>query len=367
MSNTIHAFDFLQSPQVNATTLIPVFGSDRFLRSLVIHQLVASLAPDADSDFAASYFDGDSVQWFEINDELSTASLFSAGMRIVVVNDADNFVKNHREHLEKIAKEKASSAPDRALILCVNSWATNTKLYKQCDKNSLQIEVNSPQQKRGRNKFRDDAKIIDWIIERGKSNYEIKLTKPAARQMLDLIDDDFGRIDQELVKISLLVPAGKNVSPDQVVEIVGGWKAKSIWQAVDLATDGETGEALVLLDRLLQSGDHPLALYGQLAWSLRRYVTANEIFQRHKRNDTPVSLHEALKQAGFRNWDGELDAADQRMKSMGRERIAKLCQWLLETDLALKGTHSNSTRGRFALEMLFAKLATRTQQKANAI
>ena len=42
--------------------------------------------------------------------------------------------------------------------------------------------------------------------------------------------------------------------------------------------------------------------------------------------------------------------AIRAMKQMSRERTRKLYRWLLETDLALKGTHSSPVRSRFALD-----------------
>ncbi len=352
MSGTIHAFDFLSQSDFKTSAVVPVFGNDRYLRSLVVKHLVEQLSGQSSDEFAATTFDGDQTQWFEVYDELTTISLFGGGNRIVVVNDADKFVKNNRDHIEKLLSTKSDKS---TLIVCIKSWPANTKLYKQVDKNGLQIEADAPVSRRGKSKSRDDGKIIDWIISQG-ADCDLKFSKKSARQMLDLIGDDFGRIETELEKISLL-KSGGSVSEQDVVEIVGGWKAKSIWDAVDQAVDGNTGEALVLLNRILLSGEHPLSLYGQLSWSLRRYGQAYEAFARAQRQGDAISLREALKQAGFRSWGGELENAERRMKSIGREKISQISRRLLEIDLQLKGTHSQPDRAGFAIEMLFADLA----------
>ena len=71
-----------------------------------------------------------------------------------------------------------------------------------------------------------------------------------------------------------------------------------------------------------------------------------------------MPLKDALTQAGFRDWPlGTLKAAETRLIQLGRVRGGKLYRWLLETDLALKGTHSHETRARFALEQLFLRMA----------
>ena len=352
MPGTIHAFDFLAQSSMEPSAVIPVFGSDRYLRSQVVHHLVHQLTGSTDDDdYAATRFDGDQAQWFEVYDELTTVSLFGGGPRIVVVNDADKFVKNHRDNIAELLA--ANPGNKFTLIICVKSWPANTKLYKTIDKSGIQIEADPPVTRRGKSKSRDDGKIADWIISQGAQN-DLKFTKKSARQMLDLVGDDFGRIETELAKIALL-RSGKTVSEQDVVEIVGGWKAKSIWDAVDRATDGETGEALVLLNRILMSGEHPLSLYGQLSWSLRRYGQAYEHFSRAERQGDPISLRESLQRAGFRSWGGELENAERRMKTIGRGKISQISRKLLEIDLQLKGTHSRPERAGFALEMLFAE------------
>jgi DNA polymerase III subunit delta len=149
-----------------------------------------------------------------------------------------------------------------------------------------------------------------------------------------------------------------------VQEIVGGWRGKTIWELVDAAAAGESGEALAQLDRLLHAGEHPLALVGSLAWSLRRYAAATRIFQQAERAGQKISLREALTQAGFRDWPiGSVAAAEKRLQQLGRQRAGQLYRWLLELDLALKGSHSADDRARWALEELVLKMAKRSGGK----
>ena len=122
-------------------------------------------------------------------------------------------------------------------------------------------------------------------------------------------------------------------------------------------TSGDAKKSLELLDQLLRSGEHPLALFGQMSWSLRRYATATEIVMRQLRSGSKADLGVAIKAAGFRPWGGELKAAESRIKQLGRERAGKMMNWLLDADLALKRTHSKEDRGRLVLETLFVKMS----------
>ena len=51
-----------------------------------------------------------------------------------------------------------------------------------------------------------------------------------------------------------------------------------------------------------------------------------------------------------------MQAAERQIKQLGRERAAQLHRWLLETDLALKGSHSSPELSRLAMEHLLLRL-----------
>jgi len=131
-----------------------------------------------------------------------------------------------------------------------------------------------------------------------------------------------------------------------------------MWDAIGAACDGDTGEALRLLDQLLKTGEHPLALFGQLSWSLRRYSLATEVVLRQVRQGKRPDLSSAISTAGFRPWGGEADMAQDRLKQLGRGRAAQILDWLNETDAALKRTHATGHRGRLALEKLFIRMSS---------
>ena len=158
-----------------------------------------------------------------------------------------------------------------------------------------------------------------------------------------------------MAKLSLYADKGK-VDEKKLVEIVGGWRTKKMWDAVDAATDGDSGKALDLLGQLLQTGEHPLALFGQLSWSLRRFGKAADIAIRTQRERRRVELPVIAKQAGFNSWGGELTKAEARLKQLSSVRASKILDWILEADLQLKRSHSKEHRGRLVLEKLFVKM-----------
>jgi DNA polymerase-3 subunit delta len=242
-------------------------------------------------------------------------------------------------------------------VLVVSTWASNTRLYKQVDQSGLQIECRAPD-RGGRSKAIDTPRIEKWLIQWCEQRHAARLRPDAAKQLLELVGPEFGLLDQELAKLVLYIEPGGEISRQLVDDVVGGWRAKTIWEVVDAATEGNTAEALTQLDRLLQGGENPLALFGQLAWSLRRYAAATRCFERAEAQGGRISLDEALIQAGFPKWSPSvLDKSKQQLQQLGRRRAGSLFRWLLETDLALKGSHSSPPRARLALELLVMRMS----------
>jgi DNA polymerase-3 subunit delta len=354
MTGTIHVIDLLDKPLAEAPRgACAMFGGERFLKKLAVNFLVHSIGGD-DEDFSASQYESENATWADVHDELSTRSLFGGdGPKIVIVDHADKFVKENRNRLEDYVDATSHSG---LLILIVDSWASNTKLYKKIDKSGLQVRCDAPT-KSARSKQRDDKQTADWLVARADSVYDFQLPAGGAQVLIELTDCEFGRMDQELQKLALYADKKGKLTQETIKKVVGGWRTRTMWEAIDAAADGDAGRSIELLDQLLRSGEHPLALFGQLSWSLRRYATATEIVLRQMRNKGKPNLPKAIKEAGFRAWGGEIDAAQSRIRQLGRDRAGLMLDWLLEADLQLKRTHSKENRGRLVLEKLFVKMA----------
>ncbi len=131
-----------------------------------------------------------------------------------------------------------------------------------------------------------------------------------------------------------------------------------MWELLDAALSGDTANAVTQLDRLFQAGQDPNALFGPLSWSLRRFAAATRIYQRAERQGRRVALPKAMEEAGFPAWQRDaMRKAEQQLKQLGRQRAGQMYGWLLELDLALKGTHSSPILARIAIERLLLRMS----------
>jgi DNA polymerase-3 subunit delta len=244
------------------------------------------------------------------------------------------------------------------LVLDVTAWLSTTRLYKAVDQKGLAIDCRAPQKAVGKRQVLDEQRLLKWLASWAHQRHDAKLTSKAAQLLLELVGPEFGILDQDLAKLALFAGPSGQITPEMVHEVVGGWKSKTIWELLEAACDGDAAEALRQLERLLQSEDHALALFGPIAWSLRRFAAATRIVERTEREGRKPNLRKALEEAGFRAWpQGALERAERQLKQLTRHRAGQLYRWLLEADLALKGSHSNPHRSRFVLEQLLIRMS----------
>ncbi len=355
MANLVHAFDFLVDDQAEIPNYLAVIGDDRFLKRLVLAKIRRDLTTEDDP---VTPIEGSRAQWRDVIDELSTISLFGDGPRIVLVDEAEEFVGSHRAQLEELVSQPSGTG---RLILDLKTLASNTRLYKILADRGLLIECRPPQTKRGRSTFLDENRLRTWLRQWATSAHGIRLQRGADEELLQLAGPDLGLLDQELAKLALFCAPDAEVTIELVQQIVGGWRTKTTWELLDAALEGNAAAALIQLERLLQAGEAPQAIAGAVLWSLRRFADAALVVVEAEHDGRKITLPAALEHAGFKKWpQGAMQRAERQLRQIGRERAGRLYQQLLTLDLAMKGSHSTPRRARWALEQLILSLSRQT-------
>jgi DNA polymerase-3 subunit delta len=343
MAKPLDALDYIAHPEKHdVPAVVAVFGDEAFLKRQVLKAVVKQVVGNRDGDFSVTHVDGDEANWRDISDELSTMSLFGGGRRLVVIDDADGFVSKNRPAFEVyVAHPRASGA----LMLSVGTWPSNTRLFKALAESGLQIEC----------KFPPPARLLKWLTGWAKSQHGVQLDPAGAEAMNEIIEPELGLFDQELAKLAALAGQGGVISPELVHEAVGGWRSKTVWEMLDAAAAGDARQALLQLEHLLSGGEAPIAVLAQISGSLRRFAAATRIIEEAESQRRRITLRDALGEAGIKPF--ALGKAEAQLRQIGRVRGAKLYDWLLEADLALKGSSSAPARARMVLEQLIARLA----------
>lgn len=341
----LNAVDYLAEPaKFPPRAVCALFGDEPFFHRQCLLQLREAVLGGEDAEFSLCDFNGRSVEWRDVLDELTTLAMFGGGRRLVVVSDADEFVTRNRQRLEDYVAEPA---PGGVLVLVLKSFPANTRLYKAVAADGLPIDCNAPR----------TAGLTRWLGAWCKRTHGVQLPHQAAEMLVEMIGPELGLLDQELAKLALSVGPDKKITAEAIRQSVGGWRAKTTWVMLDAALEGKLGEAMAQLDRLLASGESPVGLLGQISASLRRLAAAARLVIQGESTGRKVGLSAALEQAGVRSF--AMQKAQQQLRHIGRERAEKLYGWLLQADLDLKG--ASSLPPRVILERLIVRLAARKE------
>jgi DNA polymerase-3 subunit delta len=327
----MEAKDYLERPRLHP--LLVVFGEETFLRRQVLTAIRRLALGDSADEFGLSVHSGDTATFAAVLDEVRTLALFG-DRRLVIVESADEFVKNHRPALEKAVGTLEADA--NVLVLDVKSWPSTTRLSKMVGPTAT-IDCKAPQPWR----------MPQWCVAWAASAQKKKLAPAAASLLVDLIGPDMALLDQEILKLAVYVGVRPTITAEDVDRLVGRSRVEQIWTLFDQLGAGKSAEALTLLDRLLDHGEDPIRLLGAFSMQLRRVAKA------YRLNRLGKPLGVAISEAGVPPFAAR--ACEQQLRQIGRRRAEKLYDWLLEADLGIKG--SSQLQPRALLERLVVRLA----------
>lgn len=340
MAQIVKAADYLAAPQKHpAQPVCVVFGDEAFLKRQVHKRLRESVFGAGEADFSLAGFEGPEADVRDVLEELFTVAMFGPGKRLVVVEQADEFVTRYRPQLEQYVEKPSRTG---VLVLDVKSWPATTRLYKSVAATGLGIDC-APLKGR---------QVSAWAAAWAKQAHGFQLSQSAAETLVELAGEELGLLDQELAKLALVAGAGGKATPEQVAQSAGAWRSKTVWEMLDAALDGNLRAALVQLDQLMLAGETPVGILAQIGASLRRFAAATRIILETEAAGRRVAVRDALKEAGVNGYF--LEKSERQIRRLGRARGARLYSWLLEADLDLKG--DSPLPPRLVLERLLVRL-----------
>jgi DNA polymerase-3 subunit delta len=184
-------------------------------------------------------------------------------------------------------------------------------------------------------------RLVSWVVQRARA-HGAELEAAAARA-LAAESEDLRRLDAELSKLALYTRAPITVA--DVEALVAGGEL-SIFALLDAVAERRRGDALAALENLLEYGQRPEAIVGQLASLLRRLLVVKEL----ARAGAPTSA-----QAGAYGINpNALPKLVRQARELSMERLEWSLRRLLDADRASK---SGATEPELALELAVADLA----------
>ncbi len=335
----VSGIEVLQNPgAVELRPVYVVFGEEEFLRSAATAAIRDCVLGKGADDFGVGRFDGKTAALADVLDELAMLP-FLGPRRLVILQNADEFVSAHRDALERYVQKPHRTG---VLLLSVQSWPSNTRLARFVAQGGLAIDCKSP----------EDRSLAPWCRKWAKDRYGKRLATDAADLLVELVGGGLGQLDGELNKLAAYVGERPDISAEDVDQLVAAGRVETVWKIIDAATAGDAAAALSMLQSLTAAGEQPLLIFGAISSQLRKLAKA---FRLMSAGEPPRS---ALPRAGVPPYF--VDKAHAQLRHLGRDRLGRIYKWLSETDLGMKGDSSLSPP--HLLERLVVRVACKSEK-----
>jgi len=245
-----------------------IYGPELFLKRQAMASLTDRLLGQSDRALALSEHDGDDVALTlaDVLDDVRTLP-FLTERRLVIVNEADNFISQYRSDLEDYAEEPCATG---VLILECTKMPANTRLYKRINTVGEVIEC----------KAIPASKVTAWVVNRCRDAYGKQLDFRTAALLCDQIGDDLGMLDGELEKLAVYVGERRQITAADIEILCGRCREEQVWDILWAIASGNKTKAITLWEQVLQTDlAAEYRAVGGLAYSVRRLLNAKRAME----------------------------------------------------------------------------------------
>ncbi len=205
------------------TRVLILCGPEEMRKREKLAELRHAINQHVGDDIDPTMIDGARAEPADVFDALRTMSLLQP-YQLVVVDDADQFVKSHRPLVERYAENPADGA---TLVLRSTNW-NSPKLDK------LVAKVGAKEKCEPLKPF----EAAKWLSARAKSQYNRKLNKAEAELLVSRLGCSLMKLDTELGKLAVLVGEGEAITEDMIVQLVGRSNEEQAWVVQEAVLEG---------------------------------------------------------------------------------------------------------------------------------
>jgi DNA polymerase-3 subunit delta len=310
-----------------------IAGKEPSLISAEAEKLIDELLSPQQKTTGLLNAEPDKVYITEILDELRTIP-FLTDKRVVLVKEADKFISENRELLEKYFD---APSPTGILVLTVNTWQSNTKLAKKLPKVGKLISITQPK----------PWQLPGRLAQYAADAHDKKLNRQAAELLIELTGDNLFRLYGEIDKLALFADKEKSITTAHIEALIGHNRLFNAFAVIDAIITRNAAEATNRLRNMFaEDKSTGFTIVGAFAFHFRRLFNAKVLLEKGLRTD------EIAKK--LRIWSNR-DALFAQLKKTSLKQIGDNLQQLAATDYAIK---TGRTKPHIAIEQLVLKLAT---------
>ncbi len=318
--------------------VVALHGKEPLLIDGAQRKLGEALASAKGVEVDVIRFDGSqaALTLAEVLDELRSFGLMMQH-KLVVVADADKFVTDHREALERYAESPAEQA---TLVLKPGKWNKAWRLHKAITKVGRVVECSAT-----------PGGVKQWVRNRAKQEHGCDIAPAAADLLIERIGHNLGRLDGELGKLAAGRGDDRKIEPGDVDAVVGHASDEEYgWSAMQDAM--VTGDGQAMLEKLVElnelAGAHEVMLM-RSASDLASKLAHAALMLAAGRRDGEVCKHLRI----FPQW--KQGPFMQAARKLGPSRAAALLDAAVELDARGKSGYGEARRNLERFCVLFRR------------
>lgn len=317
------------------TRICVLFGPDDMQKRLHLQSLRDALAR-AHGEIEQHEFDGRNAPLADVLDELRCYSLMQT-YKLVLVDHADEFTKQHRAALERYAEHPVDHA---TLVLRAEVWHKGN-LDKLIAGVGAVIRCESP----------GPAEAKRWVAQQARDVHGCAISSEAAETLVDRLGTDQAMLDSELGKLALMIEPGGAITPELVRDSVGRSSEEQAWVMQEAVLEGIARRSarpmLRKIHELIDLGGQPEVL---VAYFVADLVRKLNVALAMRRAGTPQA--EVLKD--LRIWGARQRPFGDALARLEPRRAARLLDDVVTADARAKSGRGDSRRN---LEAFCVRLA----------
>jgi DNA polymerase-3 subunit delta len=190
----------------------------------------------------------------------------------------------------------------------------------------------------------DIGALPGWIV-RCAQRHGGRIARDAATHLAQAVGSDLRLLDQEVQKLVTYAGEGEEISLEQVLRLVPYTRQAVIFDLVDALGQRKGRVATETLQRLLDSGEHPLGILKMIVRQFRLLIQTQEL---RESGENAASIAQILRLHPF----PARKLYDQAV-NFRSEQLEQIYRYLLETDARVK---EGEMSAELALELLVAGL-----------
>lgn len=318
------------SPAVSADTRILVLhGPEQMVMQEHMDTLKTAVSK-AHGDYEVFRFDGKSATLADVFDELRGYSLMST-YKLVIVDEAEQFVKAHRPALERYAESVVDHA---TLVLRTPAWHKGN-LDKLIAKVGAVIKCEPPK----------PAEAARWLVERAKSHHDSELKQNAASSLVERVGPHLMLLEAELGKLAVMSSDGV-IDLKLVDSTVGQSSDAKAWVMQEPLLMGMARHSaktpLEMVRELIDLAGHDPVPVMWAAMDLCRKLSVAWAMKASGQSDQAIGK-------AMRLWGGQVRPFMDVVRKLDAETATRLLQTSLQADARTKSGLGTARRNLEAL------------------